>query len=90
MTSMEDSNNHIMEGYILFLPFAEGSKSEGLRPFLVNSSQGVKMLYRKEDNPFENTSLRPFHTKYCRVKGNAGQAGVFLVDSIEELANRLP
>jgi hypothetical protein len=85
ITHNSESANMAFEGYLLFLPFAEGSKSEGLRPFLVNASDGAQMLYRAGDNPFENFFLRPFRGKYCRITGHMGEGAMLLVDSVKEL-----
>ena len=56
-------------GFVIFLPFAEGSLSDSFRPALV-CGHGINhtLLYRG-DNPFENETLRPFHKIYCRVLG---------------------
>ena len=85
LTSSADVDTSPLEGYILFLPFADGSKSEGVRPFLINSTRGVQLIYHRGDNPFENPFFRPFHGSYCRINGRRGDGDVFMVEAIQEL-----
>ncbi len=74
------------KGYILFLPYAAGSKSESLRPILAMGAGTNASLHRKGDNPFENKSIQPYHGKYCEVTGTLDRERRLIeVESIEEL-----
>ena len=64
-----DPENQKWNGYILFLPFAKGSKSESIRPFLVCDRNEVHLLFVSGDNPFENNSLIEYHKYYCDISG---------------------
>lgn len=57
------------QGFVLFLSFVSGSKSEGFRPFLVIGPGESHRLYWPGDNPFENETLRPLQKAYCEVEG---------------------
>lgn len=56
-------------GFVIFLPFAEGSLSDSFRPALVCGHGTNHTLLYSGDNPFKNETLRPFHKTYCRVLG---------------------
>jgi hypothetical protein len=58
-----------LRGYILFQPFATGSKSESLRPAFVCGHGPTLTMFMEGDNPFENKLLRPFHGKYVEAIG---------------------
>jgi hypothetical protein len=58
-----------VEGYVLFLPFAVGSKSESIRPYVVDQKRNFYNIYMPEDNPFQNESIIAFHKNYCEVEG---------------------
>ena len=55
-------------GYVLFMKFAEGSKSESMRPFLVTATETLR-LHAEGDNPFINESLKSYHCSHCAVCG---------------------
>ena len=75
-------------GYILFLPYAVGSKSESLRPILTMGAGSTASLHQKGDNPFENKSIQPYHGKYCEVTGTlVPERKLIEVESIEELSD---
>ena len=56
-------------GYVLFLPHASGTKSEGVRSYLISCSGECPRLYCPGDNPFVNESIRALHRCYCEVQG---------------------
>lgn len=75
-----------LRGYVLFLPFATGSKSESIRPALVNGHEPTLSLYKEGDNPFENKSLHQYHRKYVETLGDIDlEKRKFLVHEIKEL-----
>ena len=73
MTDQENQPSVTFRGYVLFLPYAGGSKSESFRPVLATGHGTNLTLYRKGHNPFENESIRPFHGKFCEVAGDPDQ-----------------
>ena len=86
MTDQENQPSGTFRGYVLFLPYAGGSKSESFRPVLATSHGANLTLYRKGDNPFENESIRPFHGKFCEVAGAPDRERRLIeVESIEEM-----
>jgi hypothetical protein len=56
-------------GFVLFLPYADGTKSECVRPYLLGGGGERHRLYSSGDNPFENETIRPLHRCYCEVQG---------------------
>jgi hypothetical protein len=81
-----DLENQKWNGYILFLPFAKGSKSESIRPFLVCDSSQIHLLFVSGDNPFSNESLKEYHRSFCAVLGKYDEGrNVILVESVETL-----
>jgi len=58
-----------IEGYVLFLPFAVGSKSESIRPYVVDQKRNFYNIYMPKDNPFQNESIIAFHKNYCKIEG---------------------
>jgi len=83
---MEDTDQkEDFAGYVLFLPYAVGSKSESFRPALAMGHGGNVTLFRKGDNPFANESFLPLHGKYCKLSGELDERkNVLLVESIQE------
>lgn len=67
-----------LEGYLLFLPYAAGSKSETMAPHLVVDPATVHRLHREGDNPFTGSSLAPFHRCYVEIAGEWEAGGRFL------------
>ncbi len=64
---MSDSKTY--EGYVFFVLFNKGSKSEHFAPVL-STEQGVTyQLIKDGDNPFMHETFKPFHAKYCHVVG---------------------
>lgn len=70
-------------GKIQFLPFASGTKSESLRPFLVDKDGNTILVYKKNDNPFMNNYFNAFEGKSVCVSGEYSN-NTFIVDSITE------
>jgi hypothetical protein len=65
----EASDPSSWHGFVLFLPFAGGTKSEGVRPYLLDEGGERHRLHADGDNPFENETIRPLHRCYCEVQG---------------------
>ena len=75
-----------MKGIIRFLPYAQGSKSESVRPFLEAEGEEAVRLHLEGDNPFSNDGLRDFKDKECEVKGEMDEGNDFFrVESVEEI-----
>ena len=71
-----------LEGYLLMLPRAVGSKSESIIPHLVASSGSPLRLHVAGENPFAGSSLSGFHRQYVVVEGEWDARGNhFLVAS---------
>lgn len=70
-----------LEGVVQFFPFAVGSKSESIRPYLVQKDGTRTLLYKKDDNPFENKGLTGYQNQWVRVQG-AFSGNCFHVNSI--------
>ena len=62
-------------GKIQYKVFAQGTKSESKRPFICFENGTQILLYKKDDNPFEN--------KTVEVEGDLVN-GVFEVTSVKE------
>ena len=76
------------EGTLLMLLYAEGSKSESFRPFLVVNAATVHRLHREGDNPFGASTLAAYHGKYVSIEGRWDPRGKFLfVDRLTEMEN---
>ncbi len=58
-----------LTGTIQFKTFAEGTKSESSRPFLCLENGSQILLYKKNDNPFENNAFNGFDGANVTVKG---------------------
>ena len=72
-------------GKINFKIFAEGSKSECYRPYIFIDNGSQILLYRKDDNPFENKGFKEYEGKEVSIEGEF-TAGLFIVESIQEIA----
>jgi len=73
-------------GYVLFQPFATGSKSQSIRPAFVCGHGPTLTMFMEGDNPFENKLLRPFHGKYVEAIGEVNfDKRNFRVHEIKEL-----
>ena len=79
---MEDQSENL-EGVVVFLPAHEGSKSEGVYPFLYQGREKpVVKLALKGDNPFENKGLLGYDGKNVKVIGAFLRTGTFVVESV--------
>lgn len=72
-----------LTGVIEYKIFAEGTKSESLRPYIVLENGGRILLYKKGDNPFENKGFAGFEGKKIIAEGELVD-GVFEVLSVTE------
>jgi len=73
-------------GFVLFLPYAGGTKSESRGPFLVSGAGECHRLYCPGDNPFENETIRPLHRCYCEVQGERDESkNLIRVSRISEI-----
>ncbi|MCR4735120.1 MAG: hypothetical protein K5829_08975 [Treponema sp.] len=70
-------------GKIQFLPFASGTKSESLQPFLIDKDGNKIHVYKKDDNPFMNNYFNAFEGKSVCVSGEYSN-NTFIIDSITE------
>ena len=77
-----------MKGTIVFLPYAVGSKSESLKPFLYINKDEVIRIMMKGDNPFENNSLISHDGHFVLIKGNYGMGNSFLIEEIVDLSEK--
>jgi hypothetical protein len=76
-------NSASIEGHLLYLRHAAGSKSDSLRPYLVVSGDTTIRLHRKGANPFHEEEFRAYEGTRCTVRGHwDDQAKVFLVEEI--------
>jgi hypothetical protein len=72
-----------LEGYVLYLRHAAGSKSDSPRPYLVVAGDTVVRLHRKGGNPFQEDEFRAFEGQRCAVQGHWDErAKVFMVEKI--------
>jgi len=84
--STDTTGPKTLMGYVLFQPFATGSKSESIRPAFVCGHGPTLTIFMEGDNPFENKSLRPFHGKYVEAIGEVNfDKRNFRVHEIKEL-----
>ena len=60
-------------GTVIFMLCNEGSKSEGLFPFLYQGEGRLVPLRKEGDNPFEHGSFRPFDGKEVWLSGDMGE-----------------
>lgn len=71
-------------GYVCFLLIDEGSKNEHYAPFLIDKTKRIS-VFKPGDNPFLYPSFRPYHLKYCVLKGKFdAEASQILVESIDQ------
>ncbi len=76
-------------GTVKYLTFAEGSKSESLRPYVCVENGTRILLYKKNDNPFENKGFSEYDGCKVQIKGEFVK-GVLEVDEIALLEKTLP
>ena len=83
-------NQLVWKGFVCFLPFASGSKSESLAPYLICDPNSLFRLYSLGDNPFEHETIRPLHRCYCEVRGKLDEKkGLIHVSNIFEVEDPL-
>lgn len=75
-----------LTGTVKYLPFAQGSKSESLRPYILLGKGSRILLYKKSDNPFENNFFASFEGEKVRVSGEIVN-GTLEADSVELLGS---
>ena len=82
MNGKQPDTAEALLGTIVFLPANIGSKSEGMFPRLyMNQEMVVKILF-KDDNPFENTTLRAYDGQRVKAFGKRKPNGTFLIEKI--------
>ena len=69
MDNQTHNTDSAKTGYVLFLPFAEGTKSASVRPFLVLADGKTYRMFVPGSNPFSNDPLRKLHRTFCEVRG---------------------
>lgn len=80
-----DKYNSI-EGVILFRSFAAGSKSASMQPYLLLDSGELIRVFYRDDNPYENETLKEFEGKrICAIGYSDGIDGIFHIQSVEEI-----
>ena len=72
-----------LTGKIEYAPYASSSKSESTRPFLITDDGNKILLYKKNDNPFENKGFTAFEGKRVTVHGGL-EKDTFVVSEISE------
>ena len=83
---MDALQNEIREGYVMFLPWGPGTRSESRQPFLVENAGALTRLFRPGDNPFDHESLWPCHCHWCSISGQwDNEKEVLLVKEIKIL-----
>jgi hypothetical protein len=74
------------KGYVVFVLFNKGSKSEHYAPALVMEEGITTELFKEGDNPFACESLKPFHLAYCLVSGYIdNKKNLITVSTIEQI-----
>ena len=58
-----------LTGKIKFDSFAKETKSESKRPYLIMENGDKILLYKNNDNPFENKGFAEFENKKVLVSG---------------------
>lgn len=77
----EDKKMNLI-GVVEYKLFAEGTKSESKRPFICLANGTQILLYKKNDNPFENNFFQKFEGMKVTITGDFVN-GVFEADSAE-------
>ena len=70
-------------GVVEYKAFAERTKSESSRPYIILENGSQILLYKKGDNPFENNGFTDYEGKKITAEGELVN-GVFEVSSVEE------
>lgn len=64
-----ETNQVCLQGIIVFIPIDVGSKSEVLMPTLYLNRDKKIRLYKRGDNPFENSTFNDYDGKHVEVQG---------------------
>ncbi|MBR6122340.1 hypothetical protein IKQ19_01790 [Candidatus Saccharibacteria bacterium] len=64
-----ETNQVCLQGIIVFIPIDVGSKSEVLVPTLYLNRDKKIRLYKRGDNPFENSTFNDYDGKHVEVQG---------------------
>ena len=83
--NLEKGIEVVLQGTIVFLATNEGSKSEGVFPYLYQDSETKIKIFREGDNPFENHGFDDFDGKRVELKGSLGRGNVFVVKEIKAI-----
>ena len=75
-----------LQGTIVFRQNDIGSKNEHLNPFLLCKDDSIVSLYKKDDNPFENNSLKKFEGAHVQVVGHFCN-NFFEISDIKEIVD---
>ena len=62
-----------LTGIIQYKIFAEGTKSESSRPYIVLENGSQILLYKKNDNPFENIGFSSYEGQKVLVEEDVTQ-----------------
>ena len=73
-----------MIGTICFMFRNEGSKSEGMNPFLYAGEGEFIPVRMMDENPFENNTLRSFDGKKVFIDGEYNDNEIFMIGEIRE------
>ena len=73
----------MFRGTIVFMLCNQGSKSEGLFPFLYEGNGSFLRLYKEGDNPFENESLKVFDGQVVDLEGDWNEKSELIVTEIK-------
>ena len=76
-----------MQGILIFLRTNQGSRSEGVFPFLYRGYGKTVKVSLVGDNPFENTILRQYDGKPVAFEGELNDNGTFIATSVTELSS---
>lgn len=89
-----ETNQVCLQGIVVFIPVDAGSKSETLAPILYLNRDKKIRLYKRGDNPFENSSFNDYDGKHVEVQGEFVHGNKLKVLSIriinKEYDNELP
>ena len=69
-------------GTVSFELFAQGTKSESERPYLITEKGDKILLYKKNDNPFENRGFAEYADRQVVLEGELVN-GVLHVETVE-------
>ncbi len=71
-------------GTITYQVFAQGTKSECERPYLITENGDKVLLYKKNDNPFENRGFAEYADRQVVLEGELVN-GVLHVETVEAI-----